>query len=69
MLLFRDRRGAPSLRYRNRAEFNAFMCEQKTYPVWIGMVLVTAQVHPPVRHSVNVSSIKGFLICSLKKRN
>ena len=38
MLLFRDRRGAPSLRYRNRAEFNAFMCEQKTYPVWIGMV-------------------------------
>ena len=31
---FRDRRGATSLRYRNRAEITVLMCEQKPYPVW-----------------------------------
>ena len=29
----RDRRGAVSLRYRNRAEITGVMCEQKPYPV------------------------------------
>ena len=33
-LRFRDRRGADSLRYRNRAKITVLMCEQKPYPVW-----------------------------------
>ena len=33
-LHFRDRRGAASLRYRNRAKITVVMCEQKPYPVW-----------------------------------
>ena len=33
-LFSRDRRGAASLRYRNRAQFTLFICEQKPYPVW-----------------------------------
>ena len=32
-LLFRDRRGAASIRHRNRAT-TVLMCEQKPYPVW-----------------------------------
>ena len=31
MLHFRDRRGAPSLRHRNRAAMNVLTCEQKPY--------------------------------------
>ena len=31
--LLRDRRGAVSLRHRNRAEITVLVCEQKTYPV------------------------------------
>ena len=33
-LLFRDRRGAASLRHRNRAT-TVLVCEQKSYPVWV----------------------------------
>ena len=33
-LLFRDRRGAASLRYKKRAKITVVMCEQKPYPVW-----------------------------------
>ena len=33
-LFSRDRRGAASLRYRNRAQITVFMCEQKPYPEW-----------------------------------
>ena len=33
--LLRDRRGAVSLRHRNRAEITVLVCEQKTYPVWL----------------------------------
>ena len=33
-LHFRDRVGAASLRYRNRAEITVLMWEQKPYPVW-----------------------------------
>ena len=34
-LQFRDRRGATSLCYRNRAEITVlYVCEQKPYPVW-----------------------------------
>ena len=32
-LHFRDRRGAASLRHRNRAATTVLMCEQKPYPV------------------------------------
>ena len=31
---FQDRRGAASLRYRNRAKITVLMCEQKPYSVW-----------------------------------
>ena len=31
---FRDRRGAASPRYRNRAKITILMCGQKQYPVW-----------------------------------
>ena len=40
MALLRDRRGAASLRYRNRAEVTVLMCEQKLLS---GMVFVPAQ--------------------------
>ena len=33
-LHFRDRRGAASPRYRNRAKITVLMFEQKPYPVW-----------------------------------
>ena len=32
-LYFKDRRGADSLRYRNRAKITVLMCEQKPYSV------------------------------------
>ena len=31
----RDRRGASSFRYRNRAKIIVLMCVQKPYPVWL----------------------------------
>ena len=34
-LFFADRRGAASLRDRNRAEITVFNCKKKLYPVWI----------------------------------
>ena len=34
VLHLRERRGADSLCYRNRAEITVFICEQKPYPVW-----------------------------------
>ena len=34
-LYFADRRGAASLRDRNRAEITVFNCKKKLYPVWI----------------------------------
>ena len=33
-LHLRDRRGAASLRHRNRGATTVFVCEQKPYPVW-----------------------------------
>ena len=33
-VFFQGRRGAASLRYKNRAEITVVMCEQKPYPVW-----------------------------------
>ena len=32
-LHFKDRRGAASLRYRNRTEITVLMCEQELHPV------------------------------------
>ena len=42
-LHFRDRYGATSLYYRNRAEITVLMCEQKPSPGLSGMVFLSAR--------------------------
>ena len=54
-LHFRDRRGAASFRYRNRAVTAVLVCEQKPYGP--GMVFVAAQ---KLSGSVNISLSEGY---------
>ena len=43
-LNFRDRRGAASLRYRNRTEITVLMWEQISCPVWFRAVAKTREL-------------------------
>ena len=58
-LHFRDRRGAASLRYRNRAEIIVLMCEPKLYLVWLSC----RRKSNPVRckHSLKLTNIITLL--------
>ena len=49
-LLFRDRRGAASLRYRNRAKLAVLICEQKPYWIWFSRLRKNYSV--ACRHSL-----------------
>ena len=51
---FQDRRGAASLRYRNRAKITVLTCEQKHYPVF-----VSAQEQSGVEHSLRTCLHEG----------
>ena len=52
---FRDRRGAASLRYWNRAPITVLMCEQNPYPVWFGAGAKA------IRYGVNIAWEKPAL--------
>ena len=52
-LFSRDRRGAASVRYRDRAKITVLMCEQKHYPVWFSCQRKSYMVL--CQHSPNVS--------------
>ena len=55
-LHFRDRRGAASLRYRNRAEITVLMCKHKPYPVWFSCRRKSYPVY--CEHSLRLDSRK-----------
>ena len=56
-LHFRDRRGAASLRYRNRAEITVLMCKHKPYPVWFSCRRKSYPVY--CEHSLRLDSRKA----------
>ena len=55
-LYFADRRGAASLRDRNRAEIIVFDCKKKLYPVWISC---RGKNHPILFEYSLKSGLKG----------
>ena len=57
---FRGRRGAASLRYRNRAKITVLMCEQKPYPRWF---LCRRKSYYPAQCDLGLS-----LVCSVIAR-
>ena len=56
-LYFADRRGAASLRDRNRAEIIVFDCKKKLYPVWISC---RGKNHPILCECSLRSGLKGM---------